>query len=129
MVCAVAASRGAWLTFASPPPSEALPPTCSLVRRKKLPKSAIFNKFLDFCPLRIVFCPLDATTKKKKKKKKKNSGAATGTVLNRLSNIHVKPRHSKGVFINTLVGGLGKMEGGQKSFELPKGGLPKSFQQ
>ena len=26
------------------------------------------------------------------------------------------------MFINTLVGGLGKMEGGQKSFELPKGG-------
>ena len=34
---------------------------------------------------------------------------------------------SKGVFINTLVGGLGKMEGGQKSFELPKGGETKKF--
>ena len=34
----------------------------------------------------------------------------------------------KGVFINTLVGGgLGKMEGGQKSFELPKGGDQKVF--
>ena len=33
----------------------------------------------------------------------------------------------KGVFINTLVGGLGKMEGGQKSFELPKGGGTKKF--
>ena len=28
----------------------------------------------------------------------------------------------KGAIINTLVGGLGKMEGGQKSFELPEGG-------
>ena len=34
---------------------------------------------------------------------------------------------NKGVFINTLVGGLGKMEGGQKSFELPKGGDQKVF--
>ena len=32
---------------------------------------------------------------------------------------------TKGVFINTLVGGLGKMEGGQKTFELPKGGTKK----
>ena len=31
----------------------------------------------------------------------------------------------KGVFRNTLVGGLGKMEGGQKSFELPEGGTKK----
>ena len=31
------------------------------------------------------------------------------------------------MFINTLVGGLGKMEGGQKSFELPKGGDQKVF--
>ena len=35
---------------------------------------------------------------------------------------------SKGAFINTLVGGgLGKMEGGQKSFELPEGGDQKVF--
>ena len=31
------------------------------------------------------------------------------------------------MFINTLVGGLGKMEGGQKSFELLKGGDQKDF--
>ena len=36
-------------------------------------------------------------------------------------------RSVKGVFINTLVGGLGKMEGGQKSFELPEGGGTKKF--
>ena len=34
---------------------------------------------------------------------------------------------AKGVFINTLVGGLGKMEGGQKSLELQKGGDQKVF--
>ena len=34
---------------------------------------------------------------------------------------------TKGAFINTLVGGLGKMEGGQKSFELPEGGTKKFF--
>ena len=33
----------------------------------------------------------------------------------------------KGAFINTLVGGLGKMEGSQKSFELPEGGDQKVF--
>ena len=37
-----------------------LPPS----QKKKLPKSAIFGKFLDFCPLRIAFCPLDAPHKK-----------------------------------------------------------------
>ena len=46
------------------PQSEALPPS----QKKKRPKSAIFGKFLDFCPLRIAFCPLDAPHKKKKKK-------------------------------------------------------------
>ena len=34
---------------------------------------------------------------------------------------------AKGAFINTLVGGLGKMEGGQKSFESPEGGDQKVF--
>ena len=34
---------------------------------------------------------------------------------------------TKGAFINTLVGGLGKTEGGQKSFELPEGGGTKKF--
>ena len=33
----------------------------------------------------------------------------------------------KGAFINTLVGGLGKVEGGQKSFESPEGGDQKVF--
>ena len=47
------------------PPSEALPPTCPPLRRKKWPKSAIFGKFLDFCPLRIAFCPLNAPLHKK----------------------------------------------------------------
>ena len=35
--------------------------------------------------------------------------------------------HLKGVFIITLVGGLGKMERGQKSFELSEGGGTKKF--
>ena len=34
---------------------------------------------------------------------------------------------NKGAFINTLVGGLGKMEEGPKSFGLPEGGGPKSI--
>ena len=55
---------------ANAPQSEALPPHLPPVRRKKLPKSAIFGKFLDFCPLRITFCPLDAPPQK-------ISGAAT----------------------------------------------------
>ena len=59
----VAASMGAW--GANAPQSEALPPTCP-PQKKKWPKSAIFGKFLDFCPLRIAFCPLDAPHKKKK---------------------------------------------------------------
>ena len=46
------------------PQSEALPPTCPPVRRKKWPKSAIFGNILDFCPLRNVFFPLDAPHKK-----------------------------------------------------------------
>ena len=45
------------------PQLEALPPLDPTVRRKKWQKSAIFGKFLDFCPLREAFCPLDAPTK------------------------------------------------------------------
>ena len=56
---------------AFPPPSQRLCPPLSPVRKKKWPKSAIFGKFLDFCPLRITFCPLMPP-------QKKNSGAATG---------------------------------------------------
>ena len=37
-----------------------LPPS----QKKKWPKSAIFGKLVDFCPLRNAFCPLDAPTKK-----------------------------------------------------------------
>ena len=37
--------------------------TCPPSQKKKWPKSAIFGNFLDFCPLRNVFCPLDAPTK------------------------------------------------------------------
>ena len=47
-----------------PPPSKALPPLAPPVRRKKWLKSAIFGNFLDFCPLRIAFCPLDAPPQK-----------------------------------------------------------------
>ena len=54
--------EGAWGSKC-PPVGGSAPP----VRRKKWPKSAIFGKFLDFCPLRIAFCPLDAPPKKKKK--------------------------------------------------------------
>ena len=50
-------------------------PTCPLPhQKKKMAKSAIFSKFLDFCPLRNVFCPLDASPHKK------ISGAATACV-------------------------------------------------
>ena len=57
MLAAVAAPRGGG-HGASP---QALPPPPHLpqVRRKK---SAIFGKFLDFCPLRIAFFPHDAPT-------------------------------------------------------------------
>ena len=40
-----------------PPPRQKLCPHLPPVRRKKWPKSAIFGKFLDFCPLRIAFPP------------------------------------------------------------------------
>ena len=56
---AVAASCGAFS-----PHSEVLPPLAPPVRRKKWPKSAIFGNFFDFCPLRNVFCPLDAPPQK-----------------------------------------------------------------
>ena len=47
---------------------------------------------------------------------------------NHRGQIDVFRKISKGAFINTLVGGgLGKMEGGQKSFELPEGGDQKVF--
>ena len=61
---------GAWGKM---PPSRRLCPPLPPppVRRIKWPKSAIFGKCLDFCPLRIAFCPLDAPHKK-------ISGAATG---------------------------------------------------
>ena len=54
----VAASRGAFAPLGGSVPSLPSP------RRKKWPKSAIFGKFLDFCPLRIAFCPLDVPHKK-----------------------------------------------------------------
>ena len=55
----MAASRGAFA-----PPLEALPPLAHPpIRWKKWSKSAIFGKFLNFCPLRIAFCPLDAPHK------------------------------------------------------------------
>ena len=44
------------LPRAPPPPRQ----------KKKWPKSAIFGKFLDFCPLRITFSPLNALHKKNK---------------------------------------------------------------
>ena len=37
----------------SAPPPPLAPPS----EGKKWPKSAIFSKFVDFCPLRITFCP------------------------------------------------------------------------
>ena len=63
--------KGAW-GICSPPP----------VRRKKWPKSVIFGKFWDFCPLRIAFFPLNAPhknkqTNKQTKQNKTKSGAAT----------------------------------------------------
>ena len=60
------ASRGAWANL--PPPtvaSEALPPLAPS-QKKKWPKAAIVGKFLDFCPLRNAFCPLDAPQKRRK---------------------------------------------------------------
>ena len=47
-----------------PPPWEALPPLAPC-QKKKWSKSAIFDKFLDFCPLRNAFCPFDAPPQKK----------------------------------------------------------------
>ena len=35
--------------------------------------------------------------------------------------------HAKGMFINTLVGGLENLVGGQKSFDAPKRGVKKVF--
>ena len=46
----------------APPPSQ----------KKKWPKSVIFGKFMDFGPLRIAFCPLDAP---------QISGSATGIIM------------------------------------------------
>ena len=48
----------------NPPSRRLCSPLAPPVRRKKWPKSVIFGKFLDFCPLRIAFCPLDAPHKK-----------------------------------------------------------------
>ena len=69
--CTVAASRGGAWGGKCPPVGGSAPPFDPPVRRKTWPKSAIFGKFLDFGPLRIAFCPLDAPHKK-------ISGAATG---------------------------------------------------
>ena len=64
---------GAWEGIC-PPPSKALLPLAPspppLVQRIKWQKSSIFDKFLDFCPLRNAIFPLNAPTLKK-------SGAAT----------------------------------------------------
>ena len=38
-----------------------------------------------------------------------------------------KSKNNKGAFINTLVGGLGKMEGGPKKFWVTRRGGPKVF--
>ena len=46
------------------------PPNCP-PQKAKWPKSSIFGIFLNFCPLRMAFCPLDAPHK--------NTGAATAT--------------------------------------------------
>ena len=51
--CAVAASRGGAAGGSAPP-------LAPLSEGKKWPKPAIFDKFLDFCPLRIAICPFDA---------------------------------------------------------------------
>ena len=46
---------GAW-GHLPPPPLEGLPP-CPPSQKKKWPKSAIFGKFLDFCPSELHFAP------------------------------------------------------------------------
>ena len=58
------------------PQSEALPPPLAPQSEEKNGKNQPFSANLDFCPLRIAFCPLDAPPPQKKKKKK-TSGAAT----------------------------------------------------
>ena len=58
--------KGAWGHLPSPvPPLEALPPHLPPVRRKNGQNQLFLAIFLDFCPLRNAFCPLDAPTKKK----------------------------------------------------------------
>ena len=58
-------STGSSGSMKVPPPRRRISPTPPPpVRRNKWPKSSIFGKFSDFCPLRIAFCPLDAPTKK-----------------------------------------------------------------
>ena len=57
---------------AFPPPVGGSAPTCPPVRRKNGQNQPFSAKFLNFCPLRIAFCPLVSPTKV--------SGAAT--VLN-----------------------------------------------
>ena len=64
----VVASRWGMGTFA---PSQGLLPPLSPRWMKKWQKSVIFGNFLDFCPLRNTFCPLDPPPQKIK------SGAAT----------------------------------------------------
>ena len=49
------------------PQSEACHHLRPPVRKIKRPKSAIFGNFLDFYPLRITFCPLNASHRKEKK--------------------------------------------------------------
>ena len=46
------------------PPLARLPPP---VRKIKWPKSAIFGNVLDCCPLRITFCPLNASHRREEK--------------------------------------------------------------
>ena len=57
----VVASRGAWGKCPPPVGGSAPPPHLPPSQKKKMAK---ISKFLDFCPLRIALCPLDAPHKK-----------------------------------------------------------------
>ena len=72
----VAASRGAWGTFALPQLEVLPPPHFPPRQKKKLSKSAIFGKLLDFFPSESYFAPSMPPTK--------NSGATTASTKSKL---------------------------------------------
>ena len=83
MDLSVAASMGAWGAKCSRVGGSS-PPPLAPQSEEKIVKISHFGKFLDFCPLRIAFCPLDAPHKK-------ISGAATGNYV--IIHLHREPKY------------------------------------